>query len=138
MNLLASFPGIEFITVPEDAENIESIYQIRKLKGLEITAKELELLDLSRFSYLEYLIVHDYLRERNLLINCKQLKHLCIIHSNIVNLKTISMNSKLETLHLEFCYNLNTLDGIQSFGQLTKFVLDYCLKMENISDIFMP
>ena len=135
MNLLASFPDIEFITIPEDAENIEGIYQIRKLKGLEITAEKLELLDLSYFSYLEYLIIHDYSRGRNLLINCKQLKHLCIIHSNIANLKTISMSSNLESLHLEFCYNLKTLDGIQSFGQVCRLVLDYCLKLENIFEI---
>ena len=135
MNLLTSFPNIEFVTIPEDAENIEGLYNLRMLKGLEITANKLELLDLSCFSNLEYLIIHNYSKEHNLLINCKQLKHLCIIHSNITSLKTITTNGCLESLHLEFCYNLKTLDGIQLFGQLSKVVLDYCLKMENISDM---
>lgn len=135
MNLLTFFPNIEFITIPEDAENIEGVYNLRMLKGLEITANKLEFLKLSYFSNLEYLIIHNYSKERNLLINCKQVKHLCIVHSNITSLKTISVNGCLESLHLEFCYNLKTLDGIQLFGRLSKIVLDYCLKMDNISDI---
>lgn len=41
----------------------------------------------------------------------------------------------LESLHLEFCYNLKTLDGIRLFGQLKRVILDYCLKLKNISDL---
>ena len=115
MNLLAFFPDIEFITIPDEAENIEGVYNIKKLKGLEITARNLELLDLSRFSWLEYLIIHD--------------------HSDIESIKSISVDSELETLHLEFCYGLKTLDGVQSFSKLNKLVLDYCLKLEDISAI---
>lgn len=135
MNLLTFFPEIEFITVPEDAEHLENIYKLRKLKGLEITANKLKLLDLSGFSNLEYLIVHDYSNGCNLLLNCNKLKHLFIIHSNITDLNSISINCNLESLHLEFCYNLKTLDGIRLFGQLKRVILDYCLKLKNISDL---
>ena len=34
MNLLASFPDMEFITIPEDAENIEGVYNLKLLTGL--------------------------------------------------------------------------------------------------------
>jgi len=135
MNLLTFFPEIEFITVPEDAEHLENIYKLRKLKGLEIAANKLKLLDLSGFSNLEYLIVHDYSNGCNLLLNCNKLKHLFIIHSNITDLNSISINCNLESLHLEFCYNLKTLDGIRLFGQLKRVILDYCLKLKNISDL---
>ena len=76
MNLLASFPDMEFITIPEDAENIEGVYNLKLLTGLEITANKLKLLDLSYFSNLEYLVIHDYSSKQNLLINCKQLKYI--------------------------------------------------------------
>lgn len=135
MNLLTFFPEIEFITVPEDAEHLENIYKLRKLKGLEIAANKLKLLDLSGFSNLEYLIVHDYSNGCNLSLNCNKLKHLFIIHSNITDLNSISINCNLESLHLEFCYNLKTLDGIRLFGQLKRVILDYCLKLKNISDL---
>ncbi len=135
MNLLTFFPEIEFITVPEDAEHLENIYKLRKLKGLEIAANKLKFLDLSGFSNLEYLIVHDYSNGCNLSLNCNKLKHLFIIHSNITDLNSISINCNLESLHLEFCYNLKTLDGIRLFGQLKRVILDYCLKLKNISDL---
>lgn len=135
MNLLTFFPEIEFITVPEDAEHLENIYKLRKLKGLEIAANKLKLLDLSGFSNLEYLIVHNYSNGCNLSLNCNKLKHLFIIHSNITDLNSISINCNLESLHLEFCYNLKTLDGIRLFGQLKRVILDYCLKLKNISDL---
>lgn len=135
MNLLTFFPEIEFITVPEDAEHLENIYKLRKLKGLEIAANKLKLLELSGFSNLEYLIVHDYSNGCNLSLNCNKLKHLFIIHSNITDLNSISINCNLESLHLEFCYNLKTLDGIRLFGQLKRVILDYCLKLKNISDL---
>lgn len=135
MSLLAFFPDIEFITIPEDAENIEGVYALKSLRGLEITAKKLELLDLSRFSDLEYLVIRDYLKEEDLLLNCKRLKHLCLVHSGVTNLKTILSNCDLESLRLEFCYNLKTLNGVQCLQNLRKAELDYCLKLENISDI---
>lgn len=135
MSLLAFFPDIEFITIPEDAENIEGVYTLKSLRGLEITANKLELLDLSRFSDLEDLVIRDYLKERDLLLNCKRLKHLCLVHSGVTNLKTILSNCDLESLRLEFCYNLKTLNGVQCLQNLRKAELDYCLKLENISDI---
>lgn len=135
MSLLAFFPDIEFITIPEDAENIEGVYALKSLRGLEITANKLELLELSRFSDLEYLVIRDYLKERDLLLNCKRLKHLCLVRSGVTNLKTILSNCDLEYLRLEFCYNLKTLKGVQCLQNLRKAELDYCLKLENISDI---
>lgn len=135
MSLLAFFPDIEFITIPEDAENIEGVYALKSLRGLEITANKLELLELSRFSDLEYLVIRDYLKERDLLLNCKRLKHLCLVRSGVTNLKTILSNCDLESLRLEFCYNLKSLNGVQCLQNLSKIELDYCLKLENISDI---
>ena len=135
MNLLASFPDMEFITIPEDAENIEGVYNLKLLTGLEITANKLKLLDLSYFSNLEYLVIHDYSSKQNLLINCKQLKYLCIVHSDITSLKSILINYNLESLRLDFCYNLKTLNGIESLKHLNKMELDYCLRLENILDI---
>ena len=135
MNLLTFFPDIEFITIPEDAENIEGVYNLKSLKGIEITANKLELLDLSYFSNLKYLVIHDYSGKQNLLVNCKQLKYLCIIHSDITSLKSILPNCNLDSLRLDFCYNLKTLNGIQLLKYLKKLELDYCLKLENVSDI---
>ena len=113
MGLLGFFPDIEFITIPEDAENIEGVYALKSLRGLEITANKLELLDLSRFSDLEYLVIRDYPKEEDLLLNYKRLKHLCLVHSGVTNLKPILSNCDLESLRLEFCYNLKTLNGVQ-------------------------
>jgi len=134
INLLTFFPNVEFITLPEDAENIEGLYNLKKLRGLEISSRNLEKLDLFCFSDLEYLIISDYSKEHSYkLQSCKQLKHICIIHSDISSLESVAINSELESLHLEFCYNLKKLDGIQSFKGLKRLILDYCLKLENVS-----
>ena len=135
MSLLNFFSDIEFITVPEDAENLEELYKLKKLKGLEISARNLAKLDLACFKELEYLVVSDYSKENYSLQSCIRLKHLYLIHSNITSLKNIVVSSKLETIHLDFCYDLKTLDGIQSFANLNKLVIDYCLKLNDVSSL---
>ena len=135
MNLLVFFPDIEFITVPEDAENINAIYNLKKLKGLEISTKNFNKLDLSRLDNLEYLVLYDYSKKCQELQSCKNLKHLVIVHSNITDLNCISANCNLESLHLNFCYGLRSLTGIQSFSNLSKLELEYCLKLEDISEV---
>lgn len=135
MNLLAFFPNAEYVTVPEEAKNIDGLYNLKRLKGLEITAKNLEILNLSCFNALEYLIVHDYSKKYFELKVGKQLKRLALVHSDIENLDFEFINCDLKALRLEFCYNLKTLKGIRKLGRLNRLELDYCLKLENIEDI---
>ncbi|MBQ9481090.1 MAG: hypothetical protein IJU84_02880 [Clostridia bacterium] len=135
MNLAAFFPNVEYVLVPEEAENLQGLYSLKKIKGIEISAHNLEQINLSSFTNLEYLIVTDYLVEKNKLTFSNNIKHLCFLHSDTSDLKFLYKNKNLESLQLEFCYRLKTINGIQNLQYLNKLTLDYCLKLSDISNI---
>lgn len=135
MNMISFFPDIEFLTVPQDAENIQALYNLKKLKGIEISARCLDELDLSQFNNLEYLLVIEKPKKMNNLEGCKNLKHLYCSQWKILDIDDLKCLNSLESLTLQFCERLQSLKGIEYFIHLKELKIEYCLKLRRINDL---
>lgn len=135
MNMLKFFPNIEFLTVPPDAENLHALYNLKKLKGIEIFARCFDDLDLTKFENLEYLLVQEQPQNIHQLEHCKKLKHLKCSQWDSTDVSDLKSICTLRSLELEFCGKLQSLNGIQNLIGLEKVTICYCLKLRQIEGL---
>ena len=134
MDLLTFFPDIKFVSLPQEAKNIEGLYALTSLTGLEISAQNLNKIDLFKFADLKYLVVYGELNENYDFINYNNLESLCLRQTDIKDLSFLKKGSNFKFLMLDYNSRLKSLNGIQNL-KLNKLWLDYCLKLEDISDL---
>lgn len=132
MRNLLDFCHIEYLTVPEDAEHLESLSYLTELKGLEITAKCLSQINLKWFSRLDSLVVHGQPKET---IDFTSLKRLYCLQWKIRDLSYFCGCQRLKFLTLDFCSKLETLQGAENFSGLEEISLDYCLHLNHIESL---
>lgn len=135
MSLLMYFSNIDFLIVPNDAENVEVLNKYNRLIGLEIDADLLEKLDLSLFKQLKYLVVYNFSNQKLDFTLLTNLKSLILRMSDIKNLENLKELSNIESLYLDFCKKIVSLKGIEKLFGLKKLVLDYCTKLEDVNDV---
>ena len=133
MSLLSYFSDIEFLTVPEDAENIWYIENLKKLRGLEISAKFFDALDLSKLPFLENIVIFETPKRMKKLEKIPNLKQLWCVQWDIKDLMCFKLiDNNIEKLHLEFCGRLLSLIGVEYFRLLQEIEIDYCLRIKDI------
>lgn len=135
MNMITFFPDIEFLTVPSEVENLEALYNLKKLKGLEIPGRCLDELDLVKFDNLQYLLVRSKPKKLNNIANCKKLKALNCQQWDIVDVSILKELSWLKSLSLDFCGRLQSLNGLESLINLEEVSIECCLKLRNIDEL---
>lgn len=135
MNMLKFFPNIEFLTVPPDAENLHALYNLKKLKGIEIFARCFDDLDLTKFENLEYLLVQEQPQNIHQLEHCKKLKHLKCSQWDSTDVSDLKSICTLKSLELEFCGKLQSLNGIGNLTILEKVSIIYCSKLRQIEEL---
>lgn len=132
MRLLSNFHHIKYLTVPEEAEFLESLACLRELRGLEITAQCLLKVNLDWFPQLDCIVIHGQPHER---IQCNTINSLYCIQWTMKDLSCLSDLRELKFLCLDFCSRLETLQGIEHLSELQELNLDYCLHLKDIDCI---
>lgn len=132
MSLLTIFQGIEYLTIPEDAENIESLYALSSLRGIEICADHLTNLSLEKFSNLEFLSIIGHPKDINVIKFKDHIKRLYCNNWNYENLENLFGFNNLESLMIDGCRRLKSLKGLVSLKHLENLRAIYCLKLVNI------
>lgn len=135
MNMVAFFPKIKFLSVPQDAENLYKLYQLENLIGLEIFASEIDKIELNNFKYLEMLLVRGKPKNLINIQHCKNLRVLSCQQWNLTDLYELSNIKTLISLEMFFCNNLKTLKGIECLTNLEEICLNYCLKLREIGSL---
>lgn len=135
MNLVSFFPNVEFLTIPEEAQNLQALYSLRKIRGMEISARCLEILDLSKFENLEYLLIRGQPENVAQLENCKKLRILKCLQWKMSDLTKLKSIKTLRGLEIEFCDSLQSLNGIGNLTILEKVSIIYCSKLRQIEEL---
>ena len=130
------FPDIEYLTVPDDAENLEALYSLRNLKGIELRAKQLRTICLSNFPQLTHLSIGDgQAQDMSEIAKISTLTHLYCQQWKLENLCSFTGFDKLEVLVLNFCGRLKRLTGLEQLTSLNGLRIEYCLKLVDIDAI---
>lgn len=129
MSLLKDFKKTEYLTVPEEAENLGALCDLDKIKGLELTAACLAQIDLNWFPLLEILVVHGQPVKK---ITCDKIRKIYCCQWAMKELTDFISAKNLKSLHLEYCTKLESLNGLKCLQNLETLEIDYCLNLKNL------
>ena len=129
MRNLSDFSHIEYLTVPEEAEHLESLICLTNLKGLEISARCLSHINLSWFPKLDDLVVHGQPDEAS---DFTSIRRLYCSQWEMKDLRGFWGIQRIKSLTLDFCSKLETLRGVEEFSDLEEVCLDYCSQLSDI------
>jgi hypothetical protein len=133
LSYLTLFKDIEYIKIPREAENLDFLYELPNLKGMNLYSSCLNKLDITQFKDLKDLFIN----EDDSIINFEDFNNIKSLYLNQFKFKDLNNIVKLdiEMLTIDFCEKLESLEGIEKLPNLNELIIIYCKKLSNISKL---
>ncbi|TKC54875.1 hypothetical protein FBD94_25755 [Pedobacter hiemivivus] len=134
VDFLADYPFVKHISISEDINDIEAIYNLKHLSSLILSGKN-RVVDFSNLPFLKELKV-DWSRFLVNLKDCTELEQVSLYKYNPKNneVEDLSKTHWLKTLEITQS-SVSTMEWLKGFNQLEDVSLNYCSKLEYLSGL---
>jgi hypothetical protein len=133
LSYLVHFRNIKFISIPSEAESLDTLYELKDLEGIQLYSNCLNKLDFEKLKNIKCLAITED-EKINDFSKISKIEKLSLSMFSFDSLANIS-NLDVKDLTLDFCSKLKSLKGIEKLQKLTNLTIGYCLKISDISSL---
>ena len=138
LSYLSECPDIEFVICSSESNHLETLYKLRKLKGLSLSTDDTDF-DFSKLTASLSFLHTKYESHNKSWLNNTAISTLSLYDYETENLSWLSElrnKNKLELFEIDSYRKFRSLIGLKALSNIKVLILNYCRQLTDITEIY--